>query len=721
MLPTTIPGAWTPSTPIPYTPYFGFGSSNQVYSNSLPVDNTQNDGDGENQPSRPYIPDASDSVQFTPYGSTPSNTGGSASNNVITLQPADSTHPGGITTGAQSLAGNKTFVGDVVAANLSTGGSVNAASGVITGNLQAGSIDMVNYIDIPTTTGLTVGTIQQNNSRLLHTYGTNNLALGSDSMNYTTTGNANLSVGAQNMASLTSGNSNTGIGYGALRSVTSGSANTCIGGSAGFFLTTGNNNVLEGLNSGAGLTSGSSNVCIGPNTGSSLTTQSNVTEVGNGTLKVPAAGDVILGQSSSTACFIGGIAGVTPPGTPQRVVIDPVTKQLGSTVMPLAGVSSLSAIGSAPNANGATITGVTLNLEPASATFGGVLTTGAQSIAGVKTLTSNLIGTSIDPVDYVNVPNTVSSAVGTYRIGNFASLHNFGTNNIWVGSSAGNFSTTGNACVGVGVRALNGITSGTVNVAIGSDAGRVVSNGSLNVIVGGAAGFSQTTSTGNTLLGANAGVNISTGSNIIAIGANSGSNPTTASNIIEISNGTFGSSVAGDVRIGYSSSTQCYLGGIGTTAVGGTPRLVTINTATNQLGSIVLPATITYSTASAAYTPTVDVGTITSLTSNGGATTTLALQYTLQGTIATLMIPQFTLVTLSGSPSTINVNTASIPAAYRPVITHAWCIPFNRSTPTCAFIYLTAGGNVTIQRDTGGQFANGNGTFNNFTMTYSVI
>jgi fibronectin-binding autotransporter adhesin len=58
------------------------------------------------------------------------------------------------------------------------------------------------------------------------------------------------------------------------------------------------------------------------------------------------------------------------------------------------GVLSLSAIGASPNANAATITGTVLNLEPASASFGGVVTTGAQTIAGDKTLTGALVGTT---------------------------------------------------------------------------------------------------------------------------------------------------------------------------------------------------------------------------------------------------------------------------------------------------------------------------------------
>lgn len=46
---------------------------------------------------------------------------------------------------------------------------------------------------------------------------------------------------------------------------------------------------------------------------------------------------------------------------------------------------TLAAIGSSPNANAATLTGQVLNLEPASASFGGVVTTGTQTFAGAKT------------------------------------------------------------------------------------------------------------------------------------------------------------------------------------------------------------------------------------------------------------------------------------------------------------------------------------------------
>lgn len=55
---------------------------------------------------------------------------------------------------------------------------------------------------------------------------------------------------------------------------------------------------------------------------------------------------------------------------------------------------TLAAVGSSPNANGATITGQVLNLEPANGSHPGVVSTAAQTFAGEKTFTDsmNIVG-----------------------------------------------------------------------------------------------------------------------------------------------------------------------------------------------------------------------------------------------------------------------------------------------------------------------------------------
>ncbi len=66
---------------------------------------------------------------------------------------------------------------------------------------------------------------------------------------------------------------------------------------------------------------------------------------------------------------------------------------------------TLAAVGSTPNANAASLSGQALTLQPADATNPGVITTVAQSIAGAKTFTSNIIG---------NLTGNASGSSGTF-------------------------------------------------------------------------------------------------------------------------------------------------------------------------------------------------------------------------------------------------------------------------------------------------------------------
>ena len=72
---------------------------------------------------------------------------------------------------------------------------------------------------------------------------------------------------------------------------------------------------------------------------------------------------------------------------------------------------SVGAIGGSSNVNGATITSGTLNLTPADAANGGIVTTGAQIFAGAKTLTSPILVTPT-----IGVAQATSIAVGTASV-----------------------------------------------------------------------------------------------------------------------------------------------------------------------------------------------------------------------------------------------------------------------------------------------------------------
>lgn len=58
-------------------------------------------------------------VTLTAVGASPSANGATLSGQALTLQPADATHPGLITTGTQTFAGAKTFTGAISASNIS--------------------------------------------------------------------------------------------------------------------------------------------------------------------------------------------------------------------------------------------------------------------------------------------------------------------------------------------------------------------------------------------------------------------------------------------------------------------------------------------------------------------------------------------------------------------------------------------------------------------------
>lgn len=73
-------------------------------------------------------------VTLTAVGSSPNNNGASLSGQALTLQPADGTHPGLLTSGTQSIGGAKTFTGSISATNLSgtnTGDVTLAAVGAV--------------------------------------------------------------------------------------------------------------------------------------------------------------------------------------------------------------------------------------------------------------------------------------------------------------------------------------------------------------------------------------------------------------------------------------------------------------------------------------------------------------------------------------------------------------------------------------------------------------
>jgi len=115
------------------------------------------------------------------------------------------------------------------------------------------------------------------------------------------------------------------------------------------------------------------------------------------TLNVPTASATNRGALSSTdwSTFNNkqGTITLTTTGTSGAATF--VANTLNIPNYADGGVLSLSAIGAVPNANAGTITGTVLNLQPADASFGGVVTIGTQSFAGAKTFSSSVTASSL--------------------------------------------------------------------------------------------------------------------------------------------------------------------------------------------------------------------------------------------------------------------------------------------------------------------------------------
>ncbi len=131
----------------------------------------------------------------------------------------------------------------------------------------------------------------------------------------------------------------------------------------------------------------------------------------------------------------------------------------------------------------------------------------------------------------LSLPATTATT-GIIRSGFDPLLHTFGSNNLFVGVNAGNFTMFGNGNTACGGNALGLNINGSTNTAIGDDALFSNLSGSFNTASGNGALFSNTGGDFNTASGAKALGKNTTGHSNTAIGINAlGSNTTGTSNI----------------------------------------------------------------------------------------------------------------------------------------------------------------------------------------------
>jgi hypothetical protein len=195
-------------------------------------------------------------------------------------------------------------------------------------NLPGGSGGVAISGDSGTTSSSSTQTIQTNQAG-------NNCG---ETMKFTSTGttttlnvtdsNDNTMYGQSSGHSGQSGSENVGFGSLSLGSLQNGSQNVAVGRTANYFLTTGSNNTTVGHSACESLVSGSNNISLGVGAASNY----NGSESGNiniGTDGTVGESDVtrIGDPGNQTACFIGGINGVTVTGT---AVLCSTSGQLGT-------------------------------------------------------------------------------------------------------------------------------------------------------------------------------------------------------------------------------------------------------------------------------------------------------------------------------------------------------------------------------------------------------
>ena len=207
----------------------------------------------------------------------------------------------------------------------------------------------------------------------------------------------------------------------------------------------------------AGLTGSNTFLQIWRSNAYKLTFNCDLTSAGS-TFTLPAgqSNALIATATGTSSQLIAGDGSLISAGTNITISGGTISSSGGGSI-------TLSAIGSTPNANAATLTGSALNLEPASASFGGVVTTGTQTFAGAKTFSGIVTGASFIPSSstiptngmYLSAANTLNFATNTTNRLTIDSSGNLGLNvtpsawdttifrTIQIGSSSGSASLSG--------------------------------------------------------------------------------------------------------------------------------------------------------------------------------------------------------------------------------------------------------------------------------------
>jgi len=244
-------------------------------------------------------------LSLGPIDNNPNPNGMSFINNVLYLEEADENYGGVLNAVAQDIGGAKLFHDDVTT---------------------------LKTFRLPTTTDSTHGALYINNQPFLHSYADlSNTFVGANSCidNSPTPSTENTGLGNDCMGNIIDpAQGNSAVGSGSMAFLQTGIGNSAVGWTSLSGCTGGSNNVAFGSSSLPNCT-GSRNIGIGYLSGQSVT--SNDDTINIGCIGTTGSGEINIGTTGthSKTC-IAGIVGVSPGGTPQSVIINPSTGQLGS-------------------------------------------------------------------------------------------------------------------------------------------------------------------------------------------------------------------------------------------------------------------------------------------------------------------------------------------------------------------------------------------------------
>lgn len=262
----------------------------------------------------------------------------------------------------------------------------------------------------------------------------------------------------------------------------------------------------------------------------------------------------------------------------------------------------------------------TLTLGSTNTTSRTAIQAGSGGIALTGTVTSaNAIGITYGNMTINSgnllLPNTTNTPTGQIQFNSTRFIHNYGTNNTFVGSSAGNTTLTtgaGNADedVGVGTSSLASLTTGRRNAALGHNAATALSTGSFNTAIGWSALTAATADTracavgygslqslngttdGNTGCGFGSGFGITNTSYSTCLGYQTGTNAIGASCILIGANQNGVAAEANTLRIGSGAGTgtgqlnKAFIYGIRGITTGVNDAVAVLVDSAGQLGTV---------------------------------------------------------------------------------------------------------------------------------------